>query len=160
MTNCGKYVLIVGLTTLGSSAGAAPPAAPEPKACVGVPNAERYVGMFTDPNSLLSVQEIKPAERMSETEPPDDRAGARLTLAARPGVTAEWLQSVAECHLAHNAARGVSLTGGSPLDVPGATVVVSSRGNAFSVDVTSTNSKVAHEVLQRARSLWTAAPRR
>src|SRR5205085_12585731 len=102
---------------------------------------------------LVTVQEIKPQERMSETEPPDDRAGARLVLVPRPGMTAEWLQRVAECHVARNAARGVPVATHSPLDVSGAAVLVSSNGNGFSVDVTSSDPKVAREILQRARAL-------
>src|SRR5262249_5297266 len=132
MTGYGKYMVgigMLGLALLASVSRAAPPPNRAATACVGVPDAERYVGLFTDPSGLLAAEEIRRMERMSETEPPDDRAGARLVLVARPGMTAEWLQRVAECHLARNVSRGVPPTSRSPLDVPGAAVLVSSTGN-------------------------------
>jgi hypothetical protein len=102
----------------------------------------------------VAVEEIKPEDSMVESLPSDPRAGARVLLAAGPGVTAEWLERIGECHIAQNAARGYPQGAApSPLDVKGAAVRVSSVGDGFAVDITSYNWKAAREILRRARAL-------
>src|SRR5438552_4178863 len=111
-----KWVLVGGLTMFTVPAGAAPPARNVASACRGVADAELQVGLLTDPRNVLAVEEIKPQESMTESEPSDQRAGARIVLVARAGMTAEWLQRIVECHLAQNAARGYPSAAQSPLD--------------------------------------------
>ena len=154
MTSMVKWSLLIGLLVIVPRANAAPPAAPVPSACRGLPDAEQYVGLLTNRQDVLAVDEIRPEESMVESLPSDPRAGARILLAAGPGVTPEWLERIGECHIAQNAARGYPQGATlSPLDVKGAAVHVRSVGDGFAVEITSYNWKVAREILRRARAL-------
>jgi len=154
MTSMVKCSLLIGFLVIAPRANAAPHAAPVPSACRGLHDAEQYVGLLTNRQDVLAVDEIKPEESMVESLTPDQRAGARILLAAGPGVTAEWLERIGECHIAENAARGYPQGATlSPLDVKGAAVHVSSVGDGFAVDITSYNWKAAREILTRARAL-------
>lgn len=154
MTNTLKWSLLSGLLLIAPGTNAAPPAVPVPSACRGLHDAEQYVGLLTNRQDVLAVDEIKPEESMVESPPSDSRAGARILLAAGPGVTAEWLERIGECHVAQNAVRGYPQDAAlSPLDVKGVSVHVSSVGDGFAVEITSYNWKAAREILRRARAL-------
>jgi hypothetical protein len=156
MTNTVKGLLMVGLLATTSRVDAAPHAPPMPSACRRIPNVERYVPLLTDRQYIVAVEEIKPEEPMIESLTADPRAGARVLLAAGPGMTAEWLERIGECYIAQSAARGYPAGAGtSPLDVAGAQIRVRSVGNGFSVDITSYDWKVGREILKRARALLT-----
>jgi hypothetical protein len=154
MTSMVKGSLLVGLLAIMPRAHAASLAAPAPNVCRGVPDAERYVWMLTSRQEVLAVSEIKPEESMIESMPTDPRAGARVLIAAGPGMTAEWLERIGKCHIARNAAQGYPQGAtASPLDVKGAAVQVSSVGDGFAVDITSEEWKTGREILRRARAL-------
>ena len=87
------------------------------------------------------------------------RGGARILLRAQPGMTAEWLQRIADCHMAKVAVENPAMLTSSPLDVKGALVSVQSTGNGFSVDITSPDVRVARDILTRARALKPLQPR-
>jgi hypothetical protein len=125
-------------------------------ACVGVPEIEANGSPLTNPQDIRAVQEIKPDTPVSETETAVPRGGARILLRAQPGVTAEWLQRIAECHTAKVAVTSKPALTFSPLDVKGALVTVQSMGNGFAVDITSPDVKVAKEIFTRAQAV---APR-
>ena len=156
MANIVNGLFVVGLIAITPQAHAAPTASQIPAACRGVPDPERYDWLGMNRQDIVAVQEVKSEERMTSSlvyVPPDRRAGARVLLAARPGETAEWIQRIAECHIAWSTVRGASQGGGSSaLDVKGAEVRVSSTGDAFAVEITSTDVRVAQEILRRA---WT-----
>jgi hypothetical protein len=153
MTKVVKGLLSVGLIAIGSQIHAAPQAAQSPAVCVGVPDAERYVWLVTNRQDVVAVQEVKTQEPMVYSVTPEPHAGARILLAARSGETAEWIQRIAECHIAWNAARGYPRDASSALDVKGAVVHVSSTGDAFAVEITSTDVRAAREILRRVRAL-------
>jgi hypothetical protein len=154
MTSTVKAVFVVGLFALAPRAHAAPPSAPVPSACKGVPDPERNVRLLTNRQDVVAVGEIKPDDSLFQDSSPDPRAGARVLVVAEPGVTAEWLERIAECHIAQNAARGYPQSAASsPLDVKGAAVHVSSVGDGFAVDITSYDWKAGREILRRARTL-------
>jgi hypothetical protein len=81
--------------------------------------------------------------------------GASIVLRAVPGLTAEWLQRLVDCHLARNAALGhdVPEMPDCPLVPRGVSARVRSVGNGFAVDVRSEDPDVAADVLARARRL-------
>ena len=159
MTKIVNGLLLVGLIAIAPRAHAAPKVAQSLNACVGVPDAERYVWLVTNRQDIVAVQEVKTPEPMVYSVAPDPRAGARILLAARSGETAEWLQRVAECHIAWNAARGYPQgAASSALDVEGAVVHVSSTGDAFAVEITSTDDRAAREILRRVRALLAKSP--
>jgi hypothetical protein len=150
MTSTVKALVVVGVLALTPRAHGAP----VPSACRGVPDPERYVWLLTNRQEVVAVGEIKPERSEVELLRPDPRAGARVVLAAGPGVTAEWLERIGECHIAQNAARGYPQgAASSPLDVIGAAVNVSSMGDGFAVDITSYDLKAGREILRRARAL-------
>ena len=159
MPSTVKGLLLVGLLAITPLAHAASAVAPIPEACRGVPDVERYVWLLTSRKDVLAVQEIKPETSMVEVLMSDPRAGARVLLAVGPGVTAEWLERVGECHIANNAARGYP-QGAAPtaLDVKGAAVHVSSLGDSFAVDITSDDRDAGREILRRARELLVVRP--
>jgi hypothetical protein len=145
----------LAMATLAGAARAQAPAR-DPMACVGVPEIDSGGARLTDPQFVRAVQEIKPAAPVSEAETVVPRGGARILLRAQPGMTAEWLQRIAECHMAKVAAANPATLTGSPLDVKGALVSVQSSGDGFAVDITSPDVRVAREILTRARAM---APR-
>jgi hypothetical protein len=153
---------LMGLTALSSGISfAQPPPAANLPACRGVPVDEWSASALTNRSDISAVQEIRPATPVSETESVVQRWGARIVVAARPGMTAEWLQRVADCHQAQVAAADPASLTASPIDVRGARVIVSSTGDGFAVDVTSGDPRVGRDILSRARQLAPPAqPRR
>jgi hypothetical protein len=81
--------------------------------------------------------------------------GAVIVFRATPGMTAEWLQRVVDCHLARNAALGhdVPEMPDCPLVPKGVAATVKATDAGFAVAVRSEDSSTAAEVLRRARSL-------
>ena len=79
-------------------------------------------------------------------------------LRAEPGMTAEWLQRVAECHMNTVSQTNAWDLSSSPLDVKGALISVQSAGDGFTVDITSADVKVAREILRRAQALNATRP--
>src|SRR5882672_10941846 len=146
---------------LQASNAAKPPSAQDAKlACRDIPAAEWSGTALTNPQDVRAVQEIKPETPGSETETIVQRWGARIVLRAQPGMTAEWLRRVAECHMAQVAAPGGLPATPSPLDVKGASVSVQSAGDGFAVDLTSSDPKVGRQILARAQTLAPQAGRR
>jgi hypothetical protein len=127
-------------------------------ACVGVPEIAVDGSPLTNRDDIRAVQEIKPDSPVSETETVVPRAGARILLRAQPGMTAEWLQRIAECHMAKVSVSSPTTLTSSPLDVKGALVSVQSTGNGFAVDITSPDVKIGREILERARALRPLQP--
>jgi hypothetical protein len=121
-------------------------------ACRDVPEAERDASLLTNPATIRSVAGRNDGSFTTQSH--SRRAGARLVLSASPGLTAEGLQHIADCHIARVAALGApTRPTHSPLDVKGASVVVRPKGNAFVVDITSTDQRAARTILSRARAL-------
>ena len=81
--------------------------------------------------------------------------GAIVTFRAVPGMTAQWLQRVVDCHLARNAALGhdVPEMGYCPLVPKGVTAKASGTEAGFAVVIRADDSQTAQEVLKRARAL-------
>jgi hypothetical protein len=127
-------------------------------ACVGVPEIQANGSPLYFADDIRAIQEIRPDAPVSETETVVPRGGARILLRAQPGMTAEWLQRIAQCHMAKvSVSAPVTLTT-SPLDVKGALVSVQSMGDGFAVDITSTDFKVSKEILRRSRALKPGQP--
>jgi hypothetical protein len=155
-TTC-MAALGLGLTLAGAALShAAPPK--DPMACVGVPEVAADGSPLMSVNDIRTVQEVRPATPVSETETTIPRGGARILLRAEPGMTAEWLQRIADCHTAKVAASDPATLTSSPLDVKGALVTVQSTGNGFSVDITSPDVRVSKVILERARAVKPLQP--
>jgi hypothetical protein len=85
----------------------------------------------------------------------DEVVGAVVVFRAVPGLTAEWLQRIVDCHVARNNALGNDMPEMSycPLVPKGITAKVSSTGDGFAVTIESQDPNTAKEVLRRAQGL-------
>jgi len=77
-------------------------------------------------------------------------AGAQVFVPAQSGLTAEWLRTKVEGHVA---AMKSSAMPGCPLAVGGISVAVASGGNGFWVQLTSKDPAAAAELLRRAEQI-------
>jgi hypothetical protein len=86
-------------------------------------------------------------------------AGGRAVFRAVPGMTAEWLQRLVNCHLARAAAVGFAMPEMSycPLMLKGVTATTSSVGDGFAITVTSTDPATATEIWRRIQALKSSA---
>jgi hypothetical protein len=125
----------------------------EARACVGVSEADRDMSPFAHRDDITAVQ---PATvHISGKQPRDANVGAIVMFRAVPGMTAEWLQRVVDCHLARNAALGheVPEMPYCPLVPNYTTATVTSEGDGFAVFIASTNADSAREIGKRASTL-------
>lgn len=129
----------------------------EARACVGITPDDRDMSPFDHVEDIASVEPL--TERTGTSKAPSQRtAGAVVTFRAVPGMTAEWLQRVVDCHLARNASLGhaVPEMPNCPLVPNGAQARVTSTGNGFAVAIRSDDTATAREILSRAERLRSA----
>lgn len=124
----------------------------EARACVGISDADRDMSPFDHREDIASV------DPLTETWTKVQNAktvGAIVTFRAVPGMTAQWLQRVVDCHLARNAALGFDVPEMPycPLVPKDASAKVKETDTGFAVAIRSDNSDAANEILRRARAL-------
>lgn len=132
--------------------------AAEASACVGLADADRDTSPFERAADIASVAAL--------TDPSGPKGGTPVTMGAVvtfravPGMTAEWLQRIVDCHLARNAALGHEAPNmpDCPLVPKGATATVSSTGAGFAVAVRAQDPATGAEILARAQRLAPTAP--
>jgi hypothetical protein len=136
-------------------------AAAEAQACRGIAPDDRDISPFDHTADIASV-ESHTLSRGGKGGVSSLVDGATITFLAVPGLTAEWLQRVVDCHLARNAALGhdVPEMPDCPLVPKGAQAQVKSTGSGFAVTVTSTEPHAGPEILSRARRLVPSAAAR
>ena len=130
----------------------------EGRTCVGIDPEDRDVSPFERVDDIASIEPL--IERSGGSKTPSQRTtGAVVTFRAVPGMTAEWLQRVVDCHLARNASLGhvVPEMPNCPLVPNGAQARVSSTGNGFAIAIRSDDSATAREILSRAQRLRSAS---
>jgi len=132
--------------------------AAEARACVDVPDADRDISPFFHTQDMIATGLVHSNKGPYGQQSGED--GASVTFKALPGMTAEWLQRVVDCHLARNAVVGDSdgVMSYFPLAVPHVSAQVRSVGNGFEVDVTSTDKTSVKEIIARVRALRGNAP--
>jgi hypothetical protein len=151
-------VLLGGYAATAGSQRRATPASlaeAESRACAGIPEDARNKGPFEHAERITSIDPFV-VEEYPRTTPPIERvAGAVVTMRAEPGLTAEWLQRVVDCNLAHSASSGYSAAEmpNSPLGLEGVKAEVRSTGDGFAVEIQSKERKVSREILARAQQL-------
>lgn len=125
----------------------------EGRACAGVSPDDRDISPFEHVEDIEAVEPL--TERATGKAAMPRTSGAIVTFRAVPGLTAEWLQRVVDCHLARNASLGheVPEMPSCPLVPKGAEARVSSTGNGFSVAIRSDDPASAAEILSRANRL-------
>lgn len=126
----------------------------ESHACLGIPAADRDESPFDHREDIESVEPLYVGTSSGKltTKRLD---GAIVTFRAIPGMTAQWLQRVIDCHLARNAALGhdVPEMAYCPLVPKGVTATVSGTQTGFAVAIRGDSQETANEVLRRAQAL-------
>lgn len=123
----------------------------ETRTCIGISVEDRDTSPFDRFDDIASIGPLK--EVTAQKVPIERTVGAVVTFRARPGLTAEWLQRVVDCHLARNAALGhvVPEMPNCPLVPKGVEARVTSTGNGFAVAIRSDDPAIVQEILGRAR---------
>jgi hypothetical protein len=149
----------------------------EDQACVGISEEDREMSPFSHYDDVETVAEldksvatgnteVSSVKEVSETretragkQQQTNLVGAEVVFRAVPGLTAEWLQRVVNCHIARNAALGPAVASADmphcPLAVDGAKASVSSVGNGFAVTIRADSAESAKEIVRRAQALKT-----
>lgn len=126
----------------------------EARACVGISDEDRDMSPFAHRDDIASVEPLTVGSSGAKGQTPRT-VGAVITFRAVPGMTAQWLQRVVDCHLARNAAVGHEAPEMPycPLVPKDASASVSATDSGFAVAVRSDDSNTAKEILRRARAL-------
>ena len=128
----------------------------EARACGGIALEERDMSPFEHTEDITRVEPLITPLGDAPTAPlPERTVGAVVTFRAVPGMTAEWLKRLVDCHLARNASLGhvVPEMPNCPLVPNGAQARVKSTGDGFAVEISSRNPATAREILSRAQRL-------
>ena len=135
----------------------------EARACAGVAEADRDMSPFEHREDVVSVAPLALPEADARARTPAERQlGAVVKFRAVPGLTAEWLQRIVDCHLARNAALGhvVPEMPDCPLVPRDVAARVLPAGDGFAVEVRAADPSGAREVLSRAQRLTPQPPGR
>jgi hypothetical protein len=126
----------------------------EAQACAGLSENDRDISPFTHRQDIASVEPLY-SNVISGKGQNARLQGAVVTFRAVPGMTAQRLQRLVDCHLARNAALGhqVPEMPYCPLVPKGVTATVTTSSTGFAVAVQSDDVDTANEVLRRARIL-------
>jgi len=127
--------------------------AAEASACVGLAEIDRDSSPFDHIEDIARVDEHR--ELVGHKPAVPQVVGLTVTFRARPGLTAEWLQRVVDCHIARNAALGheVPEMADCPLVPRLLNARVTSVGNGFAVTIHSFDADSLHDLRDRARRL-------
>lgn len=126
----------------------------EARACAGIRDEDRNTSPFEHREDIESVEKLyaPPSGGKNSTQRFE---GATLTFRAVPGLTAQWLQRVIDCHLARNAALGhdVPEMAYCPLVPKGVTASVTPTRTGFAVAIRGSDNESANEIWRRAQAL-------
>lgn len=134
----------------------------EQRACAGLAEPDRDISPFYHREDIDRVEriqrEVPPPGggttplQPSLSEPP---IGARVVFRARPGMTAEWLQRVVDCHIARWGALGGADPNAPscPLALRGVSATVLPVRGGFAVEIVASDQATAAAVIGRAEAL-------
>ncbi len=127
----------------------------EAQACAGISERDRGISPFFHREDVAVVAPLEEKQGRYGHR----LAGATIEFRAVRGLTAEWLQRSADCHLARSAALGFdqSEMGFCPLALKGVAARVRSGREWLLVEVTSQDPATAREVWRRAQALVVTA---
>lgn len=125
----------------------------EARACVGMSERDRAESPFAHREDIEGVEPLYTA--LGSKAGGSRAVGASVQFRALPGMTAEWLQRLVDCHLARSAAMGYAMEGMEycPLMLKDVTATVTSTGRGFAVAIRSENIDSANEARRRAEAL-------
>ena len=126
----------------------------EARACARLAEADRDTTPFAHREDIASVEPLTVNVSSSKAQFARTQ-GAVVTFRAVPGMTAQWLQRIVDCHLARNAVLGhdVPEMAYCPLVPKNVTARVTATDTGFAVAVRSEDADTAAEILRRARAL-------
>lgn len=128
----------------------------ENQTCAGISDEDRDTSPFERLQDITSVADLlETAPPYTKVAPPRRVVGVVVTFRAVPGLTAEWLQRLVDCHLARSAALGHVLPEmhDCPLVPRGTSARVRSVGNGFAVEVRGDDDKAVDEISARGKRL-------
>lgn len=121
----------------------------EARACAGVSELDRSISPFEHREEISRVDLV-------DTNVPERRTrGVRVVFRAVPGLSAERMQRLVDCHTARNAALGHDMPDMPfcPLVLRGVEAQVVRAGSDLGVEVTSSDPSVVHEIIRRGLAL-------
>ena len=126
----------------------------EAQACAGISPDDRDISPFYHREDIKSVSPLVDQIRQGKNVV-DKRVGATVVFRALPGMTAEWLQRLVDCHLARAAAAGHAMPEMDycPLELNGVTAKVASAGDGFAVSIRASDDATVDAVVKRAEAL-------
>ena len=126
----------------------------EKSACAGISDDDRDTSPFYHREDIQSVSPLTETVKSGKSST-QKAVGETVVFRAVPGMTAEWLQRVVDCHLARAAAVGHDMPemGYCPLMVKGVKAKVTSAGNGFAVSVSADDAATVTEIKRRAQAL-------
>lgn len=131
----------------------------EAQACAGISDDDRDISPFAHSEDIRSVSPLTEQARTGKAVT-SQTVGATIVFRAVPGMTAEWLQRVVNCHLARAAAAGHAMPEMDycPLVLNNVTASVTSVGDGFAVNIRSNDKATVDAVLKRAQALVHSVP--
>jgi hypothetical protein len=128
----------------------------EARACSGLSEADRDTSPFAHRDDIASVEILKrESAPYLGTRSPGLTAGASVTFRATPGMSAEWLQRLVDCHMARAAAAGFEMPEMSycPLMLKNVRATVTPARGGFAVEIRSDDAETAKEIIKRSEAL-------
>ncbi|MEO8905578.1 MAG: hypothetical protein ABI627_29005 [Polyangiaceae bacterium] len=130
----------------------------ETRACVDVSEADRDSSPFSHREDITSVTPLE-EKVVTGKNSREKLVGATTVFRATPGMTAEWLQRVVDCHVARAASVGHAMPEMDycPLALNNIeSAKVGSAGDGFSITVRSEDPATAEAILKRSQGLSSA----
>ena len=126
----------------------------EASACVGISDADRDMSPFNHREDISQVKQHVVEGRTGKSAT-SVTTGSDILFRAVPGMTAEWLQRVVDCHVARASSVGHNMPEMNycPLELKHISAKVSSTGDGFAVAVTSDDSDTVKDIIRRADAL-------
>jgi len=133
-------------------------ASAEASACAGISDDDRDISPFDHREDILSVAPYSEKVNLGRGSVSKE-LGATVVFRAVPGMTAEWLQRLVDCHLARAAAAGFDMPEMAycPLELKGVKAKAASTGNGFSITMTSDDEKTVEQIKSRTLALGPVA---
>ena len=126
----------------------------EAKACSGIEADDRDISPFYHREDIESVMPLTETVKAGKATT-EKVVGSTIVFRAVPGLTAEWLQRVVDCHVARASAMGHSMPEMSycPLVLKGVKAKATSSGSGFAVNISSDDPATVEEIQKRAQAL-------
>jgi hypothetical protein len=130
----------------------------ETQSCSGITEGDRDMSPFAHREDIRAVQPLEDTQQVGKGTV-RRQVGTRVIFRAVPGMTAEWLQRLVDCHVARAGAASHEMPEMDycPLMLKGVTAHVSSVGDGFAVDLRSDDPATQEALAKRAEALVSRA---